>query len=164
MRLKRSGRALRIERPWVRKAGYAYVIWAAVWFGMTGFLTSLGGHRDLEFTAWMALPGIMMMYVAVTRFFNRTVIDITPANITLHHAPLPWPGRRHVSTRDVDAVRVRVKRVYYRGGPFNECWISLERKNGKISMLVKGLEMPVRQMYAIADAMRDHLGVPVYED
>ena len=109
----------------------------------------------------LALPGIGMGYAAMTPFINRTVIDVTPASITVHHAPLPWPGRRRFLTRDVKALHVEVKKIYAKP-LYDECWIAVERSNGRNSTLLKGLDMPALQMSGIAAAMSDYLGVPVY--
>ncbi len=136
-----------------------------MWLGLVGFLTGLGGHRDLEFTIWASLPGIVMAYAAMTRFFNRMVIDVTPDSIMVRQTPLPWALRRHVSTRDVAALRVKVTRLNYRGtGPLDNCQISLARTNGKQSILVRGLEMSALEMSGIAAAISDYLGVPVHAD
>jgi hypothetical protein len=160
----RSVNGMRITRPWEKKSGYALLLWVAVWLGMIGFLTGLGGHRDVEFTAWATLPGVFMAYAAMTRFFNSTVIDLTPECIRVRHTPLPWALGLRVATRDVTALRVRVKRVYYRGGPVDECRILFERTNGKQAMLVRGLEMSALEMSGIAATMSDYLGVPVHAD
>jgi hypothetical protein len=164
IRMEQTSRGLHIERAWRRGSGYILLVWVAVWLGIVRFFTSLGGHRDVEFTAWMSMPGVIMAYVALTRFVNRTVIDISPSDIALRHEPLPWPGRRRLAISEIAAVHIRQKTMYYRGGRSVECWISLERKNGTTSMLVKGLEMSVPQMYSIAGAVAGFLGVPVHGD
>jgi hypothetical protein len=70
-------RSLRITRSWVRTAGYGMLLWVAVWFGMVVFFASLGARQDGRLMLMLALPGIGMAYAAVTRFLNRTVIDVT---------------------------------------------------------------------------------------
>jgi hypothetical protein len=164
MRFEHIARGLRITRPWSKTSGGFILLWAAIWLGMIYFLTGLTRHRDVEFAMWASLPGMFMTYAAMTRFFNRTEIDIGRDSITVRHAPLPWLWRRRFATRDVAAVHTGVKRIYYRGGPHDEFRIVLELKSGKMSMLLKGIEMSSAQMYAIAEAVCDYLGVPVYID
>lgn len=162
MRIERDGRSLRITLPWSKSAGGLILVWVLVWLGIVAFFTSLGGHRDGEFAALMALPALVMVYPAATRFFNSTLIEVTPVWITVRHAPLPWPGGRQFAARDVRAMRVAAKLVYARGGPFEECRLSLECANGKQPVLLKGLNMSALQMSSIAAAMSGFLGVPVH--
>src|SRR5689334_17827808 len=75
VQVERDARGLRITRPWSKVAGYAMLAWTAVWFGLVSFFLTLGhasgGWQDLL----VALPGIAMAYAALTRFFNRTLIE-----------------------------------------------------------------------------------------
>lgn len=114
---------------------------------------------------WASLPAVFMAYAAMTRFFNSLVIDITPDSITVDQTPLPWALRRGVSTRNAAAVRIKVRRLHYRGtGPLDNCHISLELTNGKRSMLVRGLEMSALEMSGIAADISDYLRVPMHAD
>jgi hypothetical protein len=130
---------------------------------MVSFLASLGAQQDGRLMLLLALPGIGMGYAAMTRLFNRTIIDVTPAAITIHHAPLPWAGRRRIPTRDVKALNVRVKKIRARP-PYDECSLAVERMSGKQSTLLKGLEMSAIQVSGIAATLSDFLDVPVHAD
>lgn len=164
VRIERGVRGLRITRPWAKAAGYAMLLWVAVWFGVVSFFTSLGSHRDIAPMLLLALPGIGMAYAAMTRLFNKTVIEVTRNVITVCHSPLPWPGRRRFMVPDVKSLHVKVKKIYAKAGPHDECWIMVARANGKKSVLLKGLEMSALQMSGIAAAISGYLGVPVYAE
>ncbi|HEX4934769.1 MAG TPA: hypothetical protein VFV33_16380 [Gemmatimonadaceae bacterium] len=164
VRIEQGAHSLRITRSWARPAGWVMLLWTAVWFVMVGFLTSLGGHPQWVVRWWLSLPGVAMAYAAMTRFLNSTLIEVTATTVRVQHAPLPWPGRRTFARDDVRALHVQVKTIHARGGPVHECWIRVERANGKRAVLVKGLEMSAGQMSVIAAAMGDCLGVRVTSD
>jgi len=164
VRIEYTARGLRITRPWQKVAGYGMLFWVVVWFGMVSFFTSLGGNQNDGLTLLLAIPGVAMVYTALTRFFNKTIIDITPAHIEVYHEPLPWPGRRRFMVCDVKALHVKVKKIHAKGATIDESWILIENNKGKKSMLVKGIEMSALQMSGIAATVSDYLGVPVYAE
>ena len=161
--IERSADGLRITRPWSKAAGYASLAWTAIWFGIVAFFTSLG-QQPTQVHTLLALPGIAMAYVALTRFVNSTLIEVTSSTITLCHTPLPWPGKRRFSTRDISALHMEIRRIHAKGHSVDEAWILVERTNGKKARLVKGLEMSAPQMSGIAAVLNEHLGVPLSSD
>ena len=138
------------------------LLWVAVWFGMVHFFTSLGPPGSISYL--LSIPGILMGYGAVTRFVNRTVIDITADEIVLRHEPLPWPGKRRFSTEDVQGLFAGIKKIRGKGYTVDECWIFLLRSHSnqiKKIMLLKGLGMSESEMVEIAAAISQYLGVPL---
>jgi hypothetical protein len=157
--IERLRPGLRITRPWSKIAGYASLAWVALWFGVIHFFTSLG-QQSSDVPYLLALPGIAMGYVALTRLFNRTVIEIGAGRISLRHQPLPWFGRRHFAIAEVYGLHTEIRKIYAKGHTVAECWIFIVRGNGKKTMLLKGIELSVAQMNYIAGVMCNYLEVP----
>jgi hypothetical protein len=132
-----------------------------VWFGLVAFFLSLNTSPAGKLSMLAILPGIAMTYVAMARFLNSTLIDVSPSRLLVRHAPLPWPGGKCFETREVCGLHVETRHVHAKGNPYDECWILIVRLNGGKAVLLKGLEMSGLESSLIVAAVSDHLGVPV---
>lgn len=150
------GRGLRIIRNWFSVAAYIMLGWSAVWFGLIYFFLSLGGH-SLEWVAFFPmLPGIVVMYVAITRFFNYTLIDVNQARLIVRHLPLPLIFGKQFATRDIDYLYGDIESVYTQSG-MHIYRVMVMRQDGKKRVLLSGLEMSGIQMDFIVSAINTYL-------
>lgn len=159
--VERGAWGLRITRDWSRAAGYASLGWTVVWFGIVSFFLTLSGQPVGLLGLLLALPGIAMLYVAMTRFLNQTLIEANRFRVVVRHAPLPWPGYKRFATDDIRGLHIETRRIHAKGASIDECWILIVRPNGKKAALLKGLEMSQGQMSFIAARMSDYLKVPI---
>ena len=159
--IEKSLGGLTIARRWSRPAGYAILLWIAVWTGLVAFFTSLGHQPADGLARALYLPAIAMGYVALTRFLNRTVIEVGTSEMTVRHLPLPWPGNKRFPTQDIMGLHEEIRKIHAKGHTVDECRLLVVRRNGKKAILLKGLEMTDMQMSRIAAAIGDCLGVPL---
>lgn len=159
--IEKNASNLIITRNWSKNSGYATLIWIAVWVGLVTFFTSLG-HQPIDMSIIIPyLPAIAMGYVAMTRFLNRTVIDVGPSQMTLRHMPIPWLGNKRYAIKDITGLHAETRRIYAKGHTVDECWLLIVRQGGKKSLLLKGLEMSELQLSYIAAALSEYLDVPL---
>lgn len=157
IRIEHNTQGLHIIRYWSKAAGCFMLVWVAVWLGMVGFLFSLGGHSLDWFALIPALPALIMSYAAMTRFFNYTLIDVTPSRLLVRHKPLLWSLSKHFATHDIHLLCAAVKKVYAKGGIINVYQVMIIRQDGKKKVLLSGLEMSESQMNFIVDAINEYL-------
>lgn len=136
------------------------LLWVALWLGLTHFLTSLSPTTEPG-DRLLLIPALLMGYCALTRFVNRTVIEISAKGVVVRHQPLPWWGNRRLAVQDVQALQTGVKRIYAKGHTVHEYRIFVIRAHGRKTMLLKGIELTLAQMDCIVTAIADYLQVPL---
>ncbi len=141
LEVQRGQQRLRLWRRWLSPAVYVMGGWAIVWFTITNFLLSLGGHPPTLVNLYVAVPGLFMTYAALTRVFNQTLIEVTPTQLVVQHRPLPWALGKRLATQDIQGVYGDFKVVYAKQGRVDVQRVMVVRANGRKTVLLSGIEL-----------------------
>ena len=104
--------------------------------------------------------GVGLVYYCLALFLNSTTVQVSGGLLTVRHAPLPWRGRRSLSTADVMQLFVLEKRG-------NKGTISYElcaaMRDGKRQSLVRGLndELEARFLEVRLEQVMNIIDAPV---
>lgn len=102
-----SGGTLRIQWRWPRLLALPIAIFAVAWDGFliswySGFL-----NRDTPPVAMLLFPiahvaiGLVLPYLTLVFLLNRIFVEVGEGTLKVRHAPLPFPGNRTISARDI---------------------------------------------------------------
>lgn len=155
--IEQNPQNLRITRTWAKVAGYVMLAWVAVWLGMWSFFLSLGQQSIGWFILIPVLSSLIIIYAALARFVNHTLIEINASRLVVQHAPMPWLGDKKFAVRDIQKVEPQIKKVYAKQGIVHIYQILVVRQNGKKAILLSGLEMTEGQMIFIINALNAYL-------
>lgn len=85
---------LKITRLWFEPVFIILLIFCAVWdFVALAVVIEMGRFGLLTPHLWV---GAVFTYYALSKLINRTVIHVTPQQLTIRHKPLPYPGNKKV--------------------------------------------------------------------
>jgi hypothetical protein len=118
-------------------------VFALVWNGLMGFiLVSLLANESAWDQYLMMAPfagfGLLMAYVTLANIFNGTVIQLTPAELTVRHVPLPWRGNRSLPVSGLKQIYCKeVKGTDSEGEPYVEYHLLAVMYGGKETILLK---------------------------
>ncbi len=157
LEVQRGHQRLRLWRRWLTPAVYVMGGWAIVWFAVTHFLLSLGGHPPTLVNLYVALPGLFMTYAALTRVLNQTLIEVTPTQLVVQHRPLPWALGKRLATQDIQGVYGDFKVVYAKQGRVDVQRVMVVRANGRKTVLLSGIELTELQRDFIVAELCDYL-------
>jgi hypothetical protein len=86
--------------------------------------------------------GVGLTYYVLAGFVNRTILEVTPENISVHFEPLPWIGEKKLRTVDLKQLYCKEKIVRSKNGASTQyqlCAITAENTQVK---LLDGLDNP----------------------
>ena len=157
-----NGDGLVITRRWFHRKHLWIALVAAFWDGgMLYYLApivSTGRWPALLPLSLYLAAGTFLAYYALALLLNRTTITIGGNNITVHHGPLPWPGRR--------LARATINRLFCKeqvqsqrnGSPSYTYEVHAATGEGQRLKLVGGLDEPEQALY-LEQAIEHHLGI-----
>ncbi len=100
--VSRDGGTLTITRRWRSPAAFALLAFCAFW---DGFLVLWMAGAVAAGNAAMALfpiihiaVGVLLTYTMVAQFLNTTTISVGGGQLRVWHGPMPWPGKKELST------------------------------------------------------------------
>ncbi len=105
--IQESGGTLRIEWRWPRIAALPIAIFTVAWDGFlvswySGLLTQgTVPVTMLLFPVAHVAAGLVLPYLALACFLNYTYIEVGEGTLRVRHRPLPFPGKKTLSTGDV---------------------------------------------------------------
>lgn len=166
---------LRLSYRWLSPAAYFLVFFCVFWNGFLvawyagatagldwskGFGAALAGPQAmmLLFPLIHVAVGVGLTYYTVCCFVNRTVIDVSPREISVRIGPLPWRGNRTVAPTQVAQIyREEVVR-HTKNGQSISYHVSAALKDGKKLKLLSGLSAADQALYLEQEIER-HLGI-----
>ncbi len=105
MKLEPIQGGLAITRRWQFKFGHGVLAGVGLLL-MVAFVISLITVPNSGFFLVWLLAGLVMLYISLTGYLNSTRVTVTKNEITVHHGPLPWPGKQILSSE--------VERLFFR--------------------------------------------------
>ena len=139
------GTGLTLSYRWFSYKFIFLVFFCIFWDGFLVFWYSqaLSGNAPLMMILFPLLHvgvGVGLTYYTVAGFVNRTIVDVTREGITIHHAPLPWPGNKTVPAFEITQLyREEVISRSNRGTNVRYRLSAISRDNKKIK-LISGID------------------------
>ncbi len=152
-----------LVRRWFSAKYLPMGLFCAVWDASV-----IATYRDMlmnDSVPWMALlfpiahlaVGVGLTYATVAGIFNRTTIAAGAGRLTVTHGPLPWKGNLSFDINDIAQVYCERKEPSDSEGTVS-FEVSLQLKNNRSFMLLKGLPEPAQALY-IEHAIESRLGI-----
>jgi hypothetical protein len=91
-----DGGRLTIRRRWFTAVAFFLVFFCIFWDGFMvvwfGIAFREGVYLMAAFGTLHGAVGVGLTYFTICLFVNHTTIEVTPQELRIRHAPLPWPG------------------------------------------------------------------------
>ncbi len=118
-RVERIGKRMTVRIRWFKPALLMLIPFAIAWnaFLVGWYANVLGGDVPsgsfgmvfAVFPIGHVAVGIGVAYRALANLFNRTLVKVTPAKLSVNHLPLPWWPIRSVPVREIEQLYVTRK-------------------------------------------------------
>jgi hypothetical protein len=105
MKLESIPGGLAITRRWHFDFAHGVMGASGILLLIAYFITLAAGSTNLLFGLWL-IASLVLIYICLTGIFNSTQVTVKQNEIVIRHGPLPWPGKRVVSSE--------VARIYHR--------------------------------------------------
>ena len=165
---------LRLTYRWFSPAAWFLALFCLFWDGFlvfwyAGATTGVDWSKGLDAVAgpqlmFLLFPlihvavGVGLTYFTVCSFVNRTVIDVSPREISVRIGPLPWRGNRSVAPMQIAQIyREEIVRQTKNGQSITY-ELSAVLKDGKKLKLLSGLHGADQALYLEQEIER-HLGI-----
>jgi hypothetical protein len=164
LRVDDDGRTLTIVKPWSRTLGCFFLVFAALWNGITWTGLVLGFSSQEPWTTRLfmvpfILVGLATAYSALVGLLNRTVIRVDQERLTVTMAPIPSFGNRRFDVGALDQLWV-TEYVAYQQNNVPQYRFSVEAllKDGTKKRLMGGLEVADQALY-LEGLLEKRLGI-----
>ncbi len=151
---------LALERSWLSPRAYFLLAFCffwdtflAVWYTRPG-LTLGAALGPLVHVG----VGVYLTYVAAAQLCNTTTIRATSREISIRHAPLPWPGVKSVPTQDVERLYCESVVTRGKGGSSTTFKVNAVLRDGRELTLLSGLPESDQAAF-IERQLEAHLGL-----
>lgn len=91
--------------------------------------------------------GVMLTYTTLAGFLNTSTISLNRQEISVRHAPLPYPGEKTIPAGDVRQVYTQEHVRHTKNGTTNSYNLSAVTRGGEKLDLLKGLDSPEAALY-----------------
>ncbi len=157
------GGSLSITRRWFSAAAIALVVFCAFWDGFlfVWYFTAFKEGAPLAMTLFPIIHlgvGALLTYLMLASLVNRTTIEIDGPEMSIRHAPIPWPGNRNILCADIEQLytKERVHRGKHGVRHTYELW--LREKTGGHMKLLSGIQSS-EQVLFLEQAIEKHLKI-----
>jgi hypothetical protein len=101
MKVERLPNVWRVSWRWFRADYLGLLAFCIFWDGFLVFwytvgLTTGGPPMMFVFPLLHVAVGVYLTYYVLTGLLNRTTVELTPHELVIAHAPLPWAGNRRL--------------------------------------------------------------------
>lgn len=167
VRVEVFGTDLTITRRWFSSSFYFLLLFCLFWDGFLFFWYTDGlsaGPRGnlnlmmLLFPLGHVAVGIGVTYLTLASLINRTLIQVAGGSLSIHHEPLPWPGRVCIPAADIEQVYCSERYYHSDNGSTFRHAVNAVLKNGRQIRLLKGLDDADQALY-IEQIIEEHLGI-----
>ena len=115
-----------------------------VWFGIA--ISQRVWFRALFATGHAAI-GLGLTYGTIAGFVNRTLIRISPSQLTVGHGPLPWWGNKQLDATGIAQVYCKERVSRGRNGTSITYAVHAALRDGADAKLVDALDSPEQALY-----------------
>jgi hypothetical protein len=157
------GRDLTIVRRWFSWGHLLLLFFCVIWFGFLAVWYGMAFAMDapLVFKLFPLVhlgAGVVIAYLTLTGFVNRTTFRVERDHLTVRHGPLPWPGNLDVSTLQLDQLFCTQQVSRGKNGTTVRYNVEALTKDGRHLKLVKGLDAREQALF-IEQTIEGHLGI-----
>lgn len=85
---------------------------------------------------------IVMLYLGLVHLINRTEITLSLDGLSIVNKPLPWPGRKKISSSEIAQLFVDKYYVQHRRGQSIHFRLNAIMRDGRKVVLIKSFEHP----------------------
>ena len=93
-----------------------------------------------------ALIGLGLIYYILSLLLNKTTVNLTRSEVSVHHGPMPWYGAKAVAASDIDQLYAK-ERVGGRRGTQVTYEVHMIDRQNTHRKLVSGLDSPEHALY-----------------
>ena len=149
--IRPSLNGLEIVRKWRSVVGFVLLGFCVFWDGfVVVFVTDLIRQGQLEgvfFVSIHGMVGLGLTYFALCKIFNRTHIEISPAELAVSHRPLPWKGNKRVPIGEISQLYTKERIHRNKNGVNYSYELRYLTRGGEDLKLVSGMEKPDHSFY-----------------
>jgi len=159
--IEEGGGTLRIQWKWPRIVAIPIAIFAVAWDGFLFSWYSTLLTQGSAPTSMLLFPighvaaGLALPYIALAFYLNYTVIEVGEGTLKVRHRPIPFPGKRTISARDVRQLFC-VERTGRKGGVTYDVMAQLV--SGRETKLVPGFSTD-REARFVEQRIESRLGL-----
>lgn len=141
LRLKALEDELTITCSWWQLKYLFWGLFCLVWNGglLSGFLGGMNYFICLLPHSWL---GLGLFYYVLTGFFNRTVVAVTPDQLSINHGPLPWFGNKQLDPMMLKQLYVQERTHRNKGQRYYSYEVHMVTVDGRNQKLVGSLGSP----------------------
>ncbi|HEX6908764.1 MAG TPA: zinc ribbon domain-containing protein [Longimicrobium sp.] len=157
------GRDLVVVRRWFSWTYLLLLVFCVIWFGFlaTWYGIVFATDAPLAFKLFPLIhvaAGLVIAYLTLTGFLNRTTLRIERDHLTVRHGPLPWPGNLDVSTLQLEQLFCTQKISRGRNGVSLRYNVEALTRDGRHLKVVQGLDTREQALF-IEQTLESHLGI-----
>ncbi|QRN96083.1 hypothetical protein JRI60_44830 [Archangium violaceum] len=133
------------------------VFWDGMLFNMYRAMLEKGNVSlvELLFPMMHVGAGVFLTYSTLAGFLNRTRIEASRDELHIQHGPLPWPGNRTLSARQL--TQLYATEVRGNKGSVSYTLLALDRRGHKVELL-SGLDDKDQVLY-LEQTLERRLGI-----
>lgn len=130
-----------ITRKWFSAWAWIFLVICVVWNGSTWIWHPASNPDEVDLVSKYlpflpAFAGLILAYITIALFVNRTVIRAGEEEIRVKHGPLPWRGNVSVSSREIHEIYVKDRKMERSNGVSShymvyELWANMEDCSSK---------------------------------
>lgn len=152
IRVEETAFGVRLVRRWWHPAYLVFVLFLAVWFGALSLFLGAALRGGVPwfvalFPALHVVVGLLLAYVTLCGFVNRTTIAVERGELSVRHHPLPWPGAGRHDTSDLAQLFVRERSRGRSEEGRSQYLLCALTRGGATKVLVGGLIAPEQALY-----------------
>jgi hypothetical protein len=150
-KVERSGGGLMLERRWFTPVAFFLVFFCMFWDGFLVFWYAAGIASGeiimLVFPLLHVAAGVGLTYYTAALFVNRTFVRAGGGRLSIEHKPLPWPGKRDLSTGTIRQLFCKEQVHKTKNGKRYSYQVHAKQSDGTDIIVVKGLAKPEEALF-----------------
>ncbi len=130
-----------ITRRWMSAFAWVALVFCLIWNVSVWLWPSQSNPDEVDLIVKYlpflpAVAGLILAYVTIALFVNRTVIRAGRKEIRITHGPLPWRGNLSVSSPEIHEIYVKDRKMKRTGDVSSsymvfELWANMEDRSSK---------------------------------
>ncbi len=169
IRIEDRGETLIITRRWHWQISF-FLFLVAMILIIVFFILFGSGVRDEELlaeellvfgvTLAIGVAGFGLFYAAVACLFNRTVITVSPRELSVIHRPIPWPGNRRIPSSIITQIYGKMHARHDQGGERYSFHLhAITREEDWIEKVVLLRDVDAGHVQYLERTIEKHLGI-----
>lgn len=157
----RGGPPVTIVRRWYAQVAWFMALFLVLWFSILSRVVLGDSTTPLPFRLFPLLhvaAGLFVGYWTLALFFNRSTVRITDDELSVTHAPLPWPGNLRIRSAELTQIFTQLRVTQGKNGEIRTYDVVAIMNGGERRVLVKGLAEPDQALF-LEQRIEERLGI-----